>query len=230
MASVATAVAADRMAIGFVGSGFVGSARAVPVSERGTVALLPNRMTIATEDYPLTRRMYLYTPANPTNPYVRRFLEYAASNRGQEMVAAAGFVPQNVVAGEKATTQENAPPEYNRLTRGAGRLSLDFRFLPGGAVLDNKAITDINRVIDFMGDLGYGGNNLLLFGFADSSGNRQLNVDLSQARAYAVAVEFKQRGLKPGLVKGFGDYLPVASNDTAEGRQKNRRVEIWLKK
>lgn len=230
MASIATAVVADRMGIGFVGSGFVGSARAVPVSERGTAALLPNHMTIATEDYPLARRLYLYTPANPANHYVRPFVDFAVSNRGQEVVAAAGFVPQNVVAQEKATKPENAPPEYNRLTRGAGRLSLDFRFLPGGAVLDNKAIADINRVVDFMGDLGYGGNNILLFGFADSTGNPQLNVDLSQARAYAVADEFKQRGLKPGLVKGFGYYLPVASNDTAEGRQKNRRVEIWLKK
>ena len=230
MASVSISVAADPMGIGFVGSGFLGNARAVPVSERGTVALLPNRMTIATEDYPLTRRLYLYTPASPTNPYVRRFLEYAESNRGQEAVAAAGFVPQNVVAEGKATTPQDAPPEYNRLTRGAGRLSLDFRFLSGGAVLDNKAITDINRVVDFMGDLGYGGNNILLFGFADNTGNPQSNVDLSQARAYAVADEFKQRGLKPGLVKGFGDYLPVASNDTAEGRQKNRRVEVWLKK
>ena len=229
-AAVSSAVASDRTGIGLVGLAYVGSARAIAVSERGAIALQPNRLTIATEDYPLSRRLYLYTPANPTNNYVRRFVEFAVSNSGQDVVAAAGFVPPNVVAEEKVTTSENAPPEYNRLTRGAGRLSLDFRFLPGGAVLDNKAITDINRVVDFMGDLGYGGNNILLFGFADNSGNPQLNVDLSQARAYAVADEFKQRGLKPGLAQGFGDYLPVASNDTAEGRQKNRRVEIWLKK
>jgi phosphate transport system substrate-binding protein len=208
----------------------IGSARAVPVSERGTSALLPNRMTIATEDYPLTRRLYLYTAAKPTNTYVKPFLDFASSNRGQEVVAATGFIPQNVVAEEKPTTPQTAPPEYNRLTRGAGRLSLDFRFLPGGAVLDNKAIADINRVVDFMGDLGYGGSNILLLGFADSSGNSQANVDLSQARAYAVADQFVQRGLKPGMVRGFGDYLPVASNDTAEGRLKNRRVEIWLRK
>jgi phosphate transport system substrate-binding protein len=230
MASVSTAVAADRMAIGFVGSGFIGRARAVPVSERGTLALPPNRMTIGTEDYPLTRRMYLYTAAHPANRYVASFVQFAQSNAGQELVAAAGFIPQNVVADTQVTTAASAPPEYNRLTRAAGRLSLDFRFLPGGAVLDNKAITDINKVVDFMGDLGYGGNNILLFGFADSTGNLQSNLDLSQVRANAVADQFIQRGLKPGLVKGFGAYLPVASNDTAEGREKNRRVEIWLRK
>lgn len=230
MASVSIAVTADPMGIGFVGSALVGDARVVPVSEQGTVALLPTRMTIATEDYPLTRRMYLYTPAHPASRYAASFLEFAQSKAGQDLVAAAGFVPQNIVAEDKIATAQSAPPEYNKLTRGAGRLSLDFRFLPGGAVLDNKAITDINRVVDFMGDLGYGGNNLLLFGFADSIGSPQSNVDLSQARARAVADQFVQRGLKPGLVKGFGAYLPVASNDTAEGREKNRRVEIWLRK
>ncbi len=230
MASVATSVAADSMGIGFTGSGFIGGARAVPVSERGTTALLPSRMTIATEDYPLTRRLYLYTPSKPANQYVQRFLDFASSNSGQEVVAAAGFVPQNVVAEPKVPTPQDAPPEYNRLTRGAGRLSLDFRFLPGGAVLDNKAIADINRVVDFVGDLGYGGNNLLLFGFADNTGDPQKNVELSQARASAVADQFKQRGLRPGLIKGFGDSLPVASNETAEGREKNRRVEVWLRK
>jgi phosphate transport system substrate-binding protein len=230
MASVATAVAADPMGIGFVGSGFIGSARAVPVSERGTTALLPNRMTIATEDYPLTRRMYLYTAAKPANDYVHRFVDFAASKAGQDLVASAGFVPQNVTEETPVATPRLAPVEYSRMTRGAGRLSLDFRFLPGGAVLDNKAITDINKVVDFMGDMGYGGNNILLFGFADNTGNPQFNVDLSQARAYAVAEQFIQRGLKPGLVKGLGDNLPVATNDTPEGREKNRRVEIWLRK
>jgi phosphate transport system substrate-binding protein len=230
MASVSSAVAADSKGIGFVGSGFMGSARPVPISERGTSALLPNRMTIATEDYALTRRMYLYTAANPANRYVASFVQFAQSNKGQELVASAGFIPQNVVAENKVTTAQSAPPEYTRLTRGAGRLSLDFRFLPSAAALDDKAITDINRVVDFVGDMGYGGNNILLFGFADSTGNSETNWQLSQQRAQAVADQFIQRGLKPGLVRGFGGYLPVASNDTPEGRQKNRRVEIWLKK
>jgi phosphate transport system substrate-binding protein len=42
-------------------------------------------------------------------------------------------------------------------------------------------------------------------------------------------VEFERRGLKPSVVVGFGSDLPVASNDTDDGRDKNRRVEVWLK-
>jgi phosphate transport system substrate-binding protein len=227
--ALSEAVARDPAGIGFVGFAYIGKARAIPVAEQGTQPMPPNRLTIATEDYPLSRRLYLYTPANPPNDYARQFIQFALSKKGQDVVGNAGFVAQNLGA-EQMTTSTNAPAEYKRLTRGAGRLSLDFRFLPGGAVLDNKAIGDINRVIDFIGDLGYGGNNILLFGFSDSSGDQQTNLELAQTRAKIVADELAKRGLKPGLIKGFGPFLPVASNDSPLGREKNRRVEMWLKR
>jgi len=56
------------------------------------------------------------------------------------------------------------------------------------------------------------------------------NVDLSLRRAQNVADFMISQGVKPNLVyvKGFGDADPVASNDTPEGRAKNRRVELTL--
>jgi phosphate transport system substrate-binding protein len=107
---------------------------------------------------------------------------------------------------------------------------VDFRFRTGRADLDNKAIVDLDRVIGFVSDLHYSGDSVLLFGFADSTGGRQMNQALSENRAKTVAQEFEQRGLHPGTVRGFGPDLPVASNDTEEGREKNRRVEIWVRK
>jgi phosphate transport system substrate-binding protein len=229
-ATIGEAVESDAAGIGFLSLAHMGKAQPISVSERGATALLPNRFNIATEDYPLSRRLYLYTPADPPNAYVRQFLQFAASKAGQDAVEAAGFVPQNLVAQQTVTTADNAPVEYQRLTRGAGRLSLDFRFVVGSSALDNKAMEDINRVVDFVGDLGYGGNNIILFGFSDSTGASRANLDLSTERAKAVAEELKKRGLSPGVVKGFGPYLPVAANDTNEGREKNRRVEIWLRR
>jgi phosphate transport system substrate-binding protein len=73
------------------------------------------------------------------------------------------------------------------------------------------------------------GKNVLLLGFADSKGSSEVNQRLSVERAQMVADEFKRRGITPAVVTGFGDRRPVASNDTDEGRDKNRRVEIWLK-
>lgn len=227
--ALSDAVASDPNGIGFIGLPYIRSAKAIAVAERGAMAMLPNRFTVATEDYPLSRRLYLYTPENPQNKYTRKFVQFALSKAGQDVVAANSFVAQNVVQ-QHETVASDAPAEYRRLTNGAERLSVDFRFRTGRSDLDNKAIADLDRVIGFVSDLHYSGDNVLLFGFADSTGGRQMNQTLSENRAKTVEQQFQQRGLHPGTVRGFGPDLPVASNDTEEGREKNRRVEIWVRK
>lgn len=221
-------VAGDAKAIGFIGLPYISSAKAIAVSDKGTHPLMPTRLTVATEDYPLSRRLYLYTPANSTNPSLRRFIEFALGKLGQDIVADNGFVAQNVKT-EAYAAPAGSPSDYTKFTAGAQRLSLNFRFLTGSSQLDNKALVDLDRVISFISDLRYSGNEVMLFGFADSTGTDAVNDRLSRDRARAVGEQFDQRGLKAGLITGFGSHNPVASNDTAEGREKNRRVEIWVK-
>lgn len=228
-AALSDAVANDPNGIGFIALPYVRSAKAVAVAERGAIPMLPNRFTAATEDYPLSRRLYFYIPVNPQNKYSRKFVQFAISNEGQDIVAANSFIAQTV-AGQRETVSSDAPSEYKRLTNGAERLSVDFRFRTGRADLDNKAIVDLDRVIGFVSDLHYSGDSVLLFGFADSTGGAQMNQPLSENRAKTVEQQFQQRGLHPGTVRGLGASLPVASNDTEEGRKKNRRVEIWVRK
>jgi phosphate transport system substrate-binding protein len=43
-----------------------------------------------------------------------------------------------------------------------------------------------------------------------------------------VANSLKIRGIIPGQITGFGAENPIASNDTPQGQQKNRRVEVWV--
>lgn len=223
-------VAKDPNGIGFIGLPYVRDAKAVAVSENGTRPFLPNRFTVSTEDYPLSRRLFLYTSANPTNDLARKFVDFALSPPGQEIVDKTGFVGQNVAPTQGASIPGNAPARYKQLTTGATRLSLDFRFRTGSSELDNKALADLDRVVTFLGDLHYSGQNILLFGFADSIGVGQVNDVLSKNRADAVAQQFEQRGVNPSAVVGLGSQLPVASNDTPDGREKNRRVEIWLRR
>jgi chemotaxis protein MotB len=56
------------------------------------------------------------------------------------------------------------------------------------------------------------------------------NIDLSSRRADDVVAYFTSQGVNPDLIsaKGFGDTHPVSSNDTPDGRAKNRRIEIVL--
>jgi phosphate transport system substrate-binding protein len=222
------AVAGDPNAIGFIGLPYILSAKPIAVSEKGMLSLLPTRLSVATEDYLLSRRLYFYTPAISQNKFARQFVEFSLSRRGQDVVGASGFVAQNVALVTQAVP-ENAPGEYKALTQNANRLTLDFRFETGQTVLDNKAKVDLDRVVSLIADLKITGDRVMLFGFSDPVGNPDTNRALSLARAKAIADEFSLRGLNPAIVRGYGSDLGVASNDSQEGQQKNRRVEIWIK-
>jgi outer membrane protein OmpA-like peptidoglycan-associated protein len=67
---------------------------------------------------------------------------------------------------------------------------------------------------------------IVLAGFSDSLGSPELNRALSLSRAQAVAARLK--GLPIAGVVGLGPQFPVACEGSAEGRARNRRVEIWL--
>jgi len=65
-------------------------------------------------------------------------------------------------------------------------------------------------------------------GYTDSTGGPSFNEQLSQQRAASVQSYLTQQGVPPGSISthGFGQANPIASNDTAAGRQQNRRVEL----
>jgi len=69
-------------------------------------------------------------------------------------------------------------------------------------------------------------------GHADGTGEDDYNLDLSQRRAKAVRKALADRSVSESRIEavGFGETKPVASNDTSEGRRKNRRVEVIILK
>lgn len=70
--------------------------------------------------------------------------------------------------------------------------------------------------------------SLTVIGHADNVGEEETNLQLSEARAQRTADEIISRGVDSSriTVEGRGEAEPIASNDTAEGRQANRRVEF----
>ncbi len=76
----------------------------------------------------------------------------------------------------------------------------------------------------------YPGENVLIVGHTDNVGTASYNERLSQERAQSAAAYLRQQGIDAAriLTRGMGEGDPVASNDTAEGRQLNRRVELAL--
>jgi len=78
--------------------------------------------------------------------------------------------------------------------------------------------------------LSHPGLKLAIEGYTDTTGSATFNQTLSEQRANAVRDYLVQQGLDPASVtaQGFGPANPVASNDTPQGRQQNRRVEIII--
>jgi outer membrane protein OmpA-like peptidoglycan-associated protein len=76
--------------------------------------------------------------------------------------------------------------------------------------------------------LAHPGLNLQVEGHTDSVGSDEYNQVLSQQRASAVRDFLVEQGVAAASVsaRGFGKTQPVATNDTPEGRQRNRRVEL----
>jgi outer membrane protein OmpA-like peptidoglycan-associated protein len=74
-------------------------------------------------------------------------------------------------------------------------------------------------------------NSLIdVYGHTDSTGSDAFNQTLSENRARTVLNYLVSRGVPAARIRsqGFGETMPIASNDTADGRQKNRRVEIKI--
>ncbi|MES2679718.1 MAG: OmpA family protein [Bacteroidota bacterium] len=74
--------------------------------------------------------------------------------------------------------------------------------------------------------------DITINGHTDNAGNEGKNRDLSEERAKAVAEYLISKGVEPTRISynGFGSQQPIASNDTEEGKQKNRRVEFITSK
>ncbi|MFA0812805.1 substrate-binding domain-containing protein [Microbulbifer epialgicus] len=219
-------VAADPNGIGFVGLASIRQSKAIAVSDRDTLPQTPEHLTIATEDYPLSRRLFLYTPVYSVKPVAKEFLSFVQSELGQAQVKSTGFIAQTPI-GVKPEGLREGPEEYLTLTENAERLSINFRFSEGSALLDNKAQQDIQRLASYMQKPQNRERRLLLIGFGDEKVSPERSVVLSKLRAVTVRSALRDHQINTTPVQGFGAYLPIASNKSSS-KIKNRRVEVWL--
>jgi outer membrane protein OmpA-like peptidoglycan-associated protein len=122
--------------------------------------------------------------------------------------------------------QQLADLQAKQTDRGVVVTLGDVLFDTGQATLKPGANLALNRLATYLSSNPQ--TKVLVEGHTDSRGSDQYNEALSDRRARAVATELESRGIPAGQVQtlGRGKNYPVASNDTPEGRQQNRRVEI----
>ncbi|RYY76666.1 MAG: cell envelope biogenesis protein OmpA [Gammaproteobacteria bacterium] len=220
------AVAREAGAIGFIGLPYVRHAKLLAISTSDhNKAIVPTHFTVGTEDYPLSRRLFFYTPQLNPNIEAQEFVRFVISDRGQSIVEDVGFVSQNIKLG-KPFDNEFYPAEMRGLTARSERLSINFRFKSGSDELDTKSLNDLDRVARYVEVNAP--KRVQLFGFSDNEGDPMKSQELSGRRAKVVEQQLIQRGIYPLVVKGLGDAAPLAASDTEEGKNINRRVEVWI--
>jgi phosphate transport system substrate-binding protein len=252
-ATLLAAVAADERSIGFAPEALV-ETNVNTLRLRGGCGIeqTASAFSIKTEDYPLARRLFIFTPY-PLEGYSRRLVNFIkADDRADEALslllpdAGGDEVPHSATdqriepvrddhAGSEHVRETDADPLARRrfadMAARTERLSLTYRFASGSEELDTKARQDIQRLARYL-QKAPTPPQLLLAGFTDDVGSASANLELARKRADAVRHELvalgAQRYARDVQVEGFGKVLPVACNDTELGRQKNRRVEVFV--
>jgi len=243
---VSNTVAAEPGSIGFVGMSFVGRARALNLVASCGIEFPAGSFEVKTQDYPLERRLYLYSGAKG-NAMVEDFLRYVESPAGAEVISDAGYISLQPVLGTREYTQfrlldatraaPTAPDpryiqamaDYSLAVRQALRLSSTFRFDAGSQTLDVFGQDEIERVAEFLKRPENAKYKVNVLGFSDNIGAFGQQRSVSEKRAQEVAKQLRQRGVATvNQVQGFGYVSPVACEEDATAPAKNRRVELWL--
>lgn len=223
---LAQQVASDPAGIGFTSLAAAAKLPMLALRDGEGQAIAPSEASIATEDYPLARRLFLYAPTDQRSDWANALLAFSQTAAGQALVQQSGFVAQRI-APLKLTATAGMPPAYVELARHAQRLTVNFRFTDGSAQLDNKALRDVERLAAFMRQPENAKRRLLVVGFNDSTEDPARAALLGRLRATAVATALRHQQAFPSEVLSLGDLLPVAGL-SENGRVKNRRVEAWI--
>ena len=112
---------------------------------------------------------------------------------------------------------DNKPYIFDRLYFKTGSSNVD--------VNSNDQIGNVTKILN-----AYGNVKVLLRGHTDSTGSAVVNKNLSMNRAAAVKKTLISKGILPERisVQGMGAETPVTTNETAEGRSRNRRIDISI--
>lgn len=246
--ALAEAVARDPWALAIIGRANIGPARRIPLTDSCGFPLLPTPLAVKAEDYPLALPVLFLTPKRRLPLLTREFLDFLRTPVAQEIIAASGYIDRSPTrqpmtadglrlmnaiqgAGDDITLADLK--RLVNLMDGADRLSLTFRFEDGSSTLDATSRENLADLAQLIASGRFRNERMVLAGFSDGSGAAPANLALSIERAQRVAQELA--ALAPDLppealpaVDGFGEALPMACDETAIGRQLNRRVELWL--
>ena len=248
-ADLSDLVAIDPGGIGVTAFAFARAAKPLAIRRPCGLVSRPTPFAIKTEEYPLARRLYAYTRPEALPAEAGAWLDFALSDAAQPVIADAGFVDRAIesqgidVQGGRLVQSLTSPEEFSLALfremlgelKEARRLSITFRFNRGSTDLETRSAGEAERFARLLAGGAYASHEILLVGFADSVGAFDVNRDLAERRAEAVlealraAVPEGALAEVPIRVRSYGELTPVGCNETEDGRELNRRVEVWVR-
>lgn len=247
--NVVTIVSDDPFGIGISQFSRTDQVKVVTLSGECSFELAANSQSIKTKDYPLTAPFYLYIPARRLPRVGREFLGFLRTEAAQLAIRNTGLIdqlPEKIPVEEQGRRLVNAilaagdGIELSDLKHMAGlmaehtRLSVTFRFQDSSSRLDASSLSNALLLANALEAGEYDGQVIRFIGFADGQGEASVNQRLALKRAEEVlravrqAAETLDEGRVGLFVETLGEALPMACDDSAWGRQVNRRVEVWL--
>jgi len=152
---------------------------------------------------------------------VSDYFDKCPGTAAKEKVDGSGCpLPKSEVIKEEPKVTE----EDRRIVKEAFQ-NLEFDF--GKTTIRAESYSALDKVADLLVNKNF---SLKLAGHTDNVGSESANTKLSKDRAEALKAYLVSKGANPSRIEatGYGETQPIASNKTAEGRQKNRRVEFTL--
>ncbi|HET6173825.1 MAG TPA: OmpA family protein [Gaiellales bacterium] len=193
------------------------------------VASAPSAVWLATAMNALPRKDAGFGPIDVTST------KSALTVSGRVPTAAAGNALVKAVADAAGRT---AISKLRVVGEGAGgtlQANIDdavkgrsIPFLSGSAAITKGGQTVLRALVKPLEAAGSA--RVVVGGYTDSVGAAKANLNLSNARAHSVVVFLTKQGVpaKTLIAKGYGEAKPIASNSTAAGRSKNRRIEFTV--
>jgi outer membrane protein OmpA-like peptidoglycan-associated protein len=152
--------------------------------------------------------------------------ERQAANDAQLNAQAARQQTQDAESRSRQLEAQLKEMEAKKTDRGMVITLGDVLFDTNQAQLKSGGMRNLQKLADFFKQ--YPQRKVMIEGFTDSTGSNSRNQELSDQRAYSVRTALLGMGIGTDRItsRGYGESYPVAGNDTAAGRQLNRRVEI----
>lgn len=245
-------VQVDQNAIAFTTAHMSDGGVSVAIDECGH-AYDFDSFSIKSLDHPLSVPLFLYVDPSEADDDRDRFLDFVMSSspgRGQAIVDdhftnldvlianELGTRKRLAVVNQQRPALRNSHALFRTVIGDARRASTTFRFRydSDALELDSYGQRAVERLVETIRNEGITNDRVMLFGFADSQGPADYNLELAAGRAMSVAQALQNLGLEVNESNLFaiGEDAPVNCNLTSEnhvdeiGSARNRRVEVWI--